>query len=141
MTPAESPLTSAPQVLGNSADLRELLARVPVLGGPARGRVSVRVPGMSADVERRWERRLGVWLAACGCETGALLALSALAWRVAAAVREWPLGWGAAAASGAWVFGAAVAGKIIGLAGARLMLVRDLERLGRQMDGLPKVRP
>jgi hypothetical protein len=141
MTPTESPLAAAPRVLGSSADVRELLARTPLLGGHARWRVSVRVPGMTPDAERRWERRLGMWLASCGCETGALLALSAILWRTLVVVHDWPPAWGDVAASAGWVFGAAVAGKIVGLAAARAMLARDLERLGRQMDALPAARP
>lgn len=136
---AVAPSADAARVLASAADVRELSARIGFLRGVSSRRLSVRVPGMTAEAERRWERRLGMWLVACGCEMGALFTLSAMAWRAVAAARAWPIGWRDAAASAAWVFGAAVAGKVIGLAGARWMLARDLQRLRREMDALGAV--
>ena len=125
--------TTAGYVLSSPADVSELLNNIPLLGLRSRGSVSVRVPAMGASTQLRWERRLTLWLNACGCQTGALLFLSSLVWRVFVVLHDPPQTWGNGVANVGWVFGAAVIGKVSGLAIARVLLVLDLKRLSGHM--------
>ena len=129
-----TPRAVEPYVLSNPGDVAELLRTIPLLGFRPRGRLSVRVPAMDPGIQRGWERRLGFWLDACGCQAGALLAVSALVWRISVILHESPHTWGAVLAHVGWVLGAAVVGKVAGLAIARVLLVLDLKRLSRQMS-------
>jgi hypothetical protein len=88
---------------------------------------------MDHPMRLRWERRLTFWLNVCGCQTGALLTLSALVWRVSVALHQPLPTWGTMASHLGWVLGAALLGKVGGLAIGRVLLVLDLTRLGRQL--------
>lgn len=126
-------MTTLPLVIASAEDARELLtsARASWLGT---GRRIVLVPPVLTGRDRhRWERRLSFWSLACGCHSGAALALIAVGWCVATF----------AGASGpvaitllndlAFVIGAALVGKLTGLTIARTMFVVDLARLVRRL--------
>lgn len=123
-------MRGAPVVLSTAGDVRALLRDMPLFGWHAQRSVSVRSHALDDRSRTRWERRITLWLTACGCQSGALAAVGVLVWRI---VVSSELTFGSAAAHLAWVFGAAVAGKIVGLVVARLMLVVDLRRLSREM--------
>lgn len=123
----------APYVLQSVTDIGELHQTIPLLGFGPRRRVRLQVATLTAARRTRWEWRINLWLNACGCQVGALLALGAVVWRTSVAIGAPPPSWAAAAIHAAWVLGAAVLGKLGGLLLARVLLVLDLVWLKRFM--------
>ncbi len=122
-------------VLTSADDVNGLLNAIPLLGLGFRSSVTILAPTLSTDAQHRWERRLGFWLNACGCQAGAYLALGALVWRSILVRQGLGLTWGTAMASFGWVLAAAIVGKLAGLAVARMLLLLDLKRLQRHLSG------
>jgi hypothetical protein len=85
----------------------------------------------------RIERRIVFWRSVCGCQTGALVALGALVWRISVVLHH-PLTFSAVLTGLGWIFGAALVGKLGGLAVARTLLVLDLIRLRQRLDSGPE---
>jgi len=85
----------------------------------------------------RTERRIVLWRSVCGCQTGALVALAALVWRTRVVLHQ-PLTFSAVLTGLGWIFGAALVGKLGGLAVARTLLVLDLIRLSQRLDSGPE---
>lgn len=83
----------------------------------------------------RWEARLLARYTACGCDTGAVAVLLALAGALVAGLASpnQP-SWGGAGIALALCLAAALVGKVVGIAVARLRLARDVRRLGRLLD-------
>ena len=124
----------APFVLGTPGDVRAFLHDMPLVGWHAQRSVAVVAPALGERARRGFERRLSLWLSACGCQAGAFAGMSVLAWRVVVAVRAPEITWTSALTHLGWFLGAALAGKVAGLVVARLMLVADLRRLARAME-------
>jgi hypothetical protein len=126
----------APLVLASSEDVQALLSCVHPLWFGSNRRVIVRLPDLDAAESRRWEVRLGWSLNACGCFTGTLPALAALAGCVIAFLGRraagTPTTWVTVLSYFGVVIGATFTGKLGGLATARVLLRRDLKRLLRQ---------
>lgn len=111
-------MTDRGVVLERAADVRRY-SRGTFMTSPARLEIS----GAAAATLAGWQARLDRQALACGCHQGALLvfvALTALVAGAASGVRilpvDGPLGWVVA------IFGAALVGKVAGLAWANLRL-------------------
>ena len=87
--------------------------------------------GLDPADRARWEERLTAAYAECGCHAGGaalLLALAAVATVGIASPGAWT--WRGTLVAGAICMLAAVAGKLVGIAFARLRLRRDISRVG-----------
>lgn len=130
---------NAGYVLRRPDDVDAMLQRIPLAGFGSRGSLTVLFPALGTSAQLRWERRLTYWLNACGCQMGALCAVSAIVWRIIIVWQGPGLTWGAAVVGFGWVVGAAVIGKVAGLAVARALLILDLKRLRRQMATVSRI--
>ena len=121
-------------VLSTVADVEALLASARSFFGIEKQRhVVLRVPDLPARDSLVVETRLNEWAHDCGCRAGALLTSLALAsylvflFVTAGSVRHWRLG---DALRGALVcLAAALVGKVVGLALARIRFVKELRLL------------
>ena len=124
-------LTTSPFFVATVEDAHEAIATASWLGGDRR--IVLADAHLSDADKQRWERRLNFWSLACGCHSGAALALITFGW---CAVR-FPDAPGPMAITlvndAGFVIGAALAGKVAGLAVARTMFVVHLARLGRRL--------
>lgn len=110
----------------DAASFRNRALRSPLF---PRSGVDVTLGSLSRDERTYWSGRLNTWSRACGCGSGAVFTLVAIAACAAGMLPRPPgLQAGLLACVG-WVFGAALAGKVLGLLAARLMLVRDAGKL------------
>jgi hypothetical protein len=126
-------VTTLPFVVASTEDARRLLASTRVSWLGTGRRIVLASPVLAVGDRQRLERRLNFWSLACGCHSGAALALIAIGW---CAVRF-------SSASDpvaitllndlALVIAAALVGKLAGLAIARTMFVVDLTRLVRRL--------
>jgi hypothetical protein len=106
-----------------------------------RGRFDAVVMQVDAppDERTRWERRLLEAYADCGCDAGGvalLIALAAIAF-VSFAMHATP-SWRTGVTALFFCFGAAMLGKMAGLAVARLRLWRDIQQLSRLVPAARK---
>ena len=128
-------MTPSP-VIRDAGDVDRLLARLDLLATVRR--VSLDLDSLRPDESRAFQTRLNRLGAACGCEMGALMAVLGVAgyfghlWGTVGSPSHWSSGdvlWG-----GAVFLVAATIGKLVGLAGARIRLIRQLERLRERIN-------
>jgi hypothetical protein len=98
-----------------------------------RGVVRLELPSLDDRTRERTERRFAYWRQVCGCHLGALLLLATLAWRIPVALRAPAWTWSALATEGGLALAAAIAGKGVAVAGARLALAVDVALLRRRL--------
>jgi hypothetical protein len=117
--PQELVVVGSREQLAAVAGLPSLLR----LSGP--GRIALRIPDVPLTLQEATERRLAFWLAVCGCQPGALCLFAAIAWLWAYPLpsqgsfgRDLLAGGGAALA-------AAITGKVVALAIARVARVAE----------------
>jgi hypothetical protein len=118
-------------VIASAADARQLLAGAPWLGAAAPASVVVELPELKAEVRQRMGARLTLWLTACGCVPGGLVAMLAIVWRATIWLQHSQLTLREVCLHLGWILAGGVAGKVIGLACARLALACELVMLGR----------
>lgn len=97
-----------------------------------RGLVALRLPTIDPRLQATTERRFNFWRKVCGCQVGALLLLATLAWRIPEMLHmpEWT--WIALATEAGIALLAALAGKALAMAGARLLLAIDIALFQRR---------
>jgi hypothetical protein len=99
--------------------------------------VSIRLPGIPPAEALKAELRINAAARDCGCEVGSLFMTAALLvtllklWVTRGA--PWPGDGGQLLRLGALVLASAIVGKLVGLARARLHLVREVERLATRI--------
>jgi hypothetical protein len=100
-----------------------------------RGVVALRLPLVDAQRQAAAERRFNFWRKVCGCQVGALLLLVTLGWRIPLMLNapEWT--WMTLATESGIALLAALAGKVLAMAGARLLLAMDIALLRRRTTG------
>lgn len=120
-------------VVASKDDARALLTRSRrVFSG--RDDVVITIAGLTPRDRARWNSQLTFWRNVCGCQPGAVGALASLAY----CIREPPLPssalWMRVAASVGMVLASAVAGKLLALAAARVVLAYHIVRLARSVS-------
>jgi hypothetical protein len=93
--------------------------------------VVVAIAAIPANDRKRWNTSLSFWQNVCGCQAGAICALAAIAYCLAAPPVASAALWTRVAASVGIVLGSAIAGKLLALAVARAMLAYHVVRLVR----------
>lgn len=91
-----------------------------------RGVVALRIPLVDACLQTATEQRFNFWRTVCGCQIGAVLLLVTLGYRMPAMLRTADWNWAALAVEAGIAFLAALTGKLLAIAGARLLLVADV---------------
>ena len=93
--------------------------------------VRIVAAGLSGEERDAWEDRLLGLYTECGCHMGGIATLLAIVVVIGVTLAAEPLSGFAGAAAGIGViFGAALAGKAIGIAAARFRLRNEVRRLG-----------
>lgn len=135
-TEAAMPARTRPAVLLRSlADLEAYLAARRWLG--RHGGFELRLPALAPAERDALERRLNFWREVCGCLSGGLAVLAAMAWQAIALAGSGDRSAAVLAAAAAIVLLTGIAAKIAAIAFARAMLALELERLrGRLGTGV-----
>ena len=118
-------MSTEPQIVIRSADeLRQALRW--------RGTVTLQIPFLDARLQSAAELRFNFWRKVCGCSLGALTLLATLGIRIPAMLRtpDWTLR--ALATEAGIALLAALAGKALAMAGARILLAVDVTLLRRR---------
>lgn len=117
-------------VIASIEDSRALLTRsMRVLS--RRDDVVIALASIAPTDRVRWNARLTFWHNICGCQLGAVSALAAIVYCVAARPLPSTALWTRVVASVGIVLVSAIAGKLLALAVARITLAWLLVRLGR----------
>ena len=98
-----------------------------------RGVVALRLPLVNADLQRAAEQRFNLWRKVCGCQLGALLLLVTLGYRVPAMLGTLDGKWSSVAVEAGIALLAALIGKLLAIAGARLLLIADVVLFERRV--------
>lgn len=128
-----------PLVLASVDDLQAFAARIHPLALDLPGRIDLQLPLFSPENTNNWNARLQRHLRACGCFTGAVCTLLALAYCIATPF--WSIGgfgsdgWRRFALPAGFVVLAGFMGKIAALVVAKLLLRRDIRRLLAVIEG------
>lgn len=93
--------------------------------------VVIAIAGIPPTDRKRWNSPLSFWQNVCGCHAGAICALAAIAYCVAAPPVPSAALWTRVAASVGIVLAGAIGGKLLALAVARVMLAYHIVRLVR----------
>ena len=93
--------------------------------------VVITIAGIPPTDRKRWNASLSFWQNVCGCQAGAVCALTAIAYCLAAPPVPSAALWTRIAASVGIVLASAIAGKLLALAVARVMLAYHIVRLVR----------
>jgi hypothetical protein len=97
-----------------------------------RGVVALRLPLVDAYLQTTTEQRFNFWRKVCGCQMGALLLLVMLGYRVPAMLGTPDWNWSALAVEAGIALLAALTGKLLAIAGARLLLIADVALFQRR---------
>jgi hypothetical protein len=129
-----------PFVISNADDARALsaLANLPMHRAPPG--IEVAVTGLPASERARWNARLNFWVRACGCHTGALFALVAVVVCIVTLRGATERVWSTLVLDFGLVVAAALAGKVVGIVTARLLLAVDVRRLARRISAVAEDR-
>lgn len=98
-----------------------------------RGLVALRLPLTDALLQAAAEERFNFWRTVCGCQLGALLLLATLGYRLSAMFRAQDWNWSALVVEGAIALLAALTGKVLAIAAARLLLLIDVAIFQRRI--------
>ena len=98
-----------------------------------RGLVALRLPLTDARVQATAEERFNFWRRVCGCQFGAVLMLITLGYRLPAIFRAQDWNWSALVVEGAIALLAALTGKVLAIAAARVLLLLDVAMFLRRI--------
>jgi|SRR5262244_330189 len=117
-------------VLRSSESLLEFARAGRWLG--SQGVLVLDLPDVDAHEQARAQKRFNFWRKVCGCQIGALVFIGTVVWSVTSA-EQWSAG--TVVRDGGYALGAALIGKLLAIALARVFLVLDMVSFAHRVAG------